>query len=130
VRNLDAPGAAQVFLCVSNSGGRFWSAAHCRERGAQIERIESVPADLPWEQQVQIADQQTRAGYAIQRQNMAQRGGATAGSTGRDPSRCAHFNQQVAYYDRLARQPQGIPSQAWIAERRKEVRDQQFRSGC
>lgn len=130
VRNLDAGGTAQVFLCVSNSGGRFWSSEHCRERGAQIDRIESVPAGLPWDQQVQIADQQTRRGYAIQRQNMAQRGGATAGTTGSDPSRCAHFNQQVEQYDRMARQPQTSSSQAWIAERRKEVRDQQFRSGC
>lgn len=130
VRNLDAAGSAQVFLCMSNSGGRFWSSEHCRERGAQIDRIESVPAGLPWDQQVQIADQQARQGYAIQRQNMTQRGGATAGSTGSDPSRCTYFNQQVEYYDRLARQPQSSSSQAWIAERRKEVRDQQFRTGC
>jgi len=130
VRNLDASGRAQIFLCVSNSGGRFWSSEHCRERGAQIDRIESVPAGVPWDQQVQIADQQTRQGYAIQRQNMAQRGGATAGTTGRDPSRCAYFNQQVEYYDRLARQPQSSSSQASIAERRKEIRDQQFRAGC
>ncbi|MDM0043769.1 hypothetical protein QTH91_04675 [Variovorax dokdonensis] len=130
VRSPDAAGSAQVFLCVSNSGSRFWSSEHCRERGAQIDRIESVPAGLPWDQQVQIADQQTRQGYAIQRKNMEQRGGATAGTTGRDPARCAHFNQQVDYYDRLARRPQSSVSQGWVAERRKEIRDQQFRSGC
>ena len=61
---------------------------------------------------------------------MTQHGGETAGTTGRDPSRCAYFNPQVEYYDRLARQPQSTSSQGWIAERRKEVRDQQFRSGC
>lgn len=130
VRNLDARGSAEVYLCVSNSGARFWSSEHCRERSAQIERIESVPGGLPWAEQVQIADQQTRQGYAVQRQAMEQRGASTAGTTGRDASRCADFNQQVEYYDRMARQPQSGASQSWIAERRKEVRDQQFRAGC
>jgi hypothetical protein len=130
VRNLDAAGAAQVYLCVSNSGGRFWSSNHCRERGALVERIESVPAGLPWDQQVQIADQQTRQGYAVQREVMAQRGASTPGTTGGDPSRCTYFNQQVEYYDRLGRSPQSGATQSWIAERRKEVRDQQFRARC
>jgi hypothetical protein len=130
VRNLDSAGSAQVFLCVSNSGGRFWSPDHCRERGALVERIEAVPGGLSWQQQVQIADQQTQQGYAVQRQAMEQRGAATVGVTAGDSSRCAHWNQQVEYYDRLARQPQSGASQSWIAERRKEARDQQFRARC
>lgn len=109
VRNLDSAGAGQVFLCVSNSGGRFWSSSHCRERGAFVERIESVPAGLPWNQQVQLADQQTRQGYAVQQRAMDQRGAATAGVTSAgDPARCAHWNQQLEYYDRLARQPRAV----------------------
>ncbi|PLC07457.1 hypothetical protein CY658_10925 [Variovorax sp. RO1] len=132
VRNLDAAGASQVFLCVSNSGGRFWSPDHCRERGALVERIEPVPAGLPWEQQVDIADRQTRQGYAVQQQAAQQRGASSPGVTGAsgDTSRCAHFNERVAYYDRLARQPQSGASQSWIAEQRKEARDQQFRARC
>ena len=130
VRNLDSAGSAQVYLCVSNSGGRFWSPDHCRERGALVERIEAVPGGLSWEQRIQIADQQTQQGYAVQRQAMGQRGAATAGVTTGDSSRCAHWNQQVEYYDRLARQPQSGASQSRIAERRKEARDQQFRARC
>lgn len=132
VRNLDAAGASQVFLCVSNSGARFWSPDHCRERGALVERIESVPAGVSWEQQVEIADQQTRQGYAVQQRAAQQRGAASPGVTGAsgDTSRCAHFNQQVEYYDRLARQPQSGASQSWIAQQRKEARDQQFRARC
>ncbi|KQW64259.1 hypothetical protein [Variovorax sp. Root411] len=132
VRNLDSAGASQVFLCVGNSGGRFWSPSHCRERSALVERIESVPAGLPWEQQVQIADQQARQGYAVQQQAMQQRASSAPGVTGAsgDTSSCAYFNQQVEYYDRLARQPQSGASQGWIAEQRKAVRDQQFRARC
>lgn len=135
VRNLDAAGAAEVFLCVSHSGGRFWSPQHCRERGALVERIEPVPGGLLWEQQVQIADQQTRQGHAVQQQAARQRGASLPGVTGgagagEDTSRCAHFNQQVAHYDRLARQPQSGASQSWIAQQRKEARDAQFRARC
>ncbi|MBS0451698.1 MAG: hypothetical protein JSS14_10320 [Proteobacteria bacterium] len=130
VRNLDAVSKSEAYLCVSNSGGRFWSPEHCRERGAQIDRIESVPAGLPWDQQVKIAEQQARQGYAIQRQNVTQHGGATAGTTGRDPSRCAHFNQQVEQLDIQARQPQSTASLGWIAQQRKDVRDRQHRAGC
>lgn len=130
VRNLEAAGASQVFLCVSNSGGRFWSANHCRERGALVERIEPVPAGLPWEQQVEVADRQTRQGYAVQQQAAQQRGAMSPGVTGGGTSRCAHFNERVAYYDRLARQPQSGATQSWIAEQRKEARDQQFRARC
>lgn len=140
VRNLDSAGAAQVFSCVTHGGGRFWSSVHCREKNALVERIESVPAGLPWEQQVEIADQQTRQGYAIQRQQMQMRGARTAGEIttsgasggGGGPARqnCAHWNEQVAYYDAMARRPQSPGAQGWIAERRKETRDAQFRAGC
>ena len=137
VRSLDSAGAAQVFSCVTHSGGRFWSSVHCREKNALVERIESVPAGLPWEQQVDIADQQTRRGYATQRQQMQVSGASTAGEIA--PSgggganarqNCAYWNEQVAYYDAMARRPQSPGTQGWIAERRKEARDAQFRTGC
>lgn len=137
VRSLDSAGAAQVFSCVTHSGGRFWSSVHCREKNALVERIESVPAGLPWEQQVEIADQQTRQGYATQRQQMLVRGASTAGEItpsggggGNARQNCAYWNEQVAYYDAMARRPQSPGAQGWIAERRKEVRDAQFRAGC
>jgi len=138
VRNLGSAGAAQVFSCVTHSGGRFWSSVHCREKNALVERIESVPAGLPWEQQVEIADQQTRQGYATQRQQMQMRGARTAGEItpsgasggGTARQNCAYWNEQVAYYDAMARRPQSAEQQGWIAERRKETRDAQFRAGC
>ncbi|WP_225785109.1 hypothetical protein [Xenophilus sp. Marseille-Q4582] len=134
VRNLDSAGTAQVFLCVSHGGGRFWSSMHCRQRNALVERIESVPAGLPWEQQVEIADQQTRQGYATQRRQMQVRGAGTAGEIGAgNPGtrqNCARWSEQVAQYDAMARQPNSAAMQGWIAERRKQARDAQFRAGC
>ncbi|MNY46611.1 hypothetical protein D3C86_1818050 [compost metagenome] len=79
-----------------------------------------------------MADRQTRQGYAVQQQAAQQRGATSPGVTGTsgDTSRCAHFNERVAHYDRLARQPQSGATQSWIAEQRKEARDQQFRARC
>lgn len=134
VRNLDSAGTAQVFLCVGHSGGRFWSSTHCREKRALVERIEPVPANLPWNQQVEIADQQTRQAYATQRQRSDNRGnpgvGHTSSAATATRESCAYWNAQVAHYDAMARQPHGPAMQGWIAERRKEARDAQFRARC
>lgn len=136
VRSLDSTSGAsggQVFLCVHHGGRRFWSSTHCREQQALVERIESVPAHLPWSEQVQIAEQKTRQGYSTQRQQMQARGAASAGVTAPGNGtrqNCSHWNEQVARYDAMARQPQSPATQGWIAERRKETRDAQFRAGC
>lgn len=130
VRDLGARGSAQVFLCVSHRGGRFWAPSHCSEHDALIERIESVPAGLPWDQQVQLADRQTREGHAVQRRRMNERGAPSAGGTSAgDPARCAHWNAQVEHWDALARRPQSAAMQGWIAEQRKAVREGAVQGG-
>lgn len=52
------PGQATVYLCKGLGGGQFWSASHCGQHQATIERMETVPASLPWSQQVQQAQTQ------------------------------------------------------------------------
>lgn len=61
-----APGQATVFLCQSQGGGQFWSAKHCGQHQALIERMETVPASLPWPQQVQQAQRQWEQAEANQ----------------------------------------------------------------
>lgn len=53
-----APGQATVYLCQGQGGGQFWAREHCVEHQATIERMETVPASLPWPQQVQQAQRQ------------------------------------------------------------------------
>jgi hypothetical protein len=53
-----APGQATVYLCQGQGGGQFWAREHCTEHQATIERMETVPASLPWAQQVQQAQRQ------------------------------------------------------------------------
>ncbi len=49
--------SATIYLCKSYGGARFWSSVTCGEKNALIERIDQV-ADVPWNQQVQQAEQQ------------------------------------------------------------------------
>jgi hypothetical protein len=48
--------AGTIYLCRAYNGSTFWAQAHCSKHNALIERIESV-ADVPWDQQVQQAEQ-------------------------------------------------------------------------
>lgn len=54
-----SPGRATVYLCQGIGGGQFWSSSHCGQHQATIERMETVPASLPWSQQVQQAQTQS-----------------------------------------------------------------------
>jgi hypothetical protein len=50
-----------IYRCRRYDGSVFWSDLHCgRHRGALIERIAKVPADLPFDQQVRLAREQAR----------------------------------------------------------------------
>ncbi len=50
-----------IYRCRRYDGSVFWSDLHCgRHRGALIERITKVPADLPFDQQVKLAREQAR----------------------------------------------------------------------
>lgn len=48
--------AASIYLCKAYNGATFWSSAHCRQHDALIDRIESVPDGLPFDQQVVLAE--------------------------------------------------------------------------
>lgn len=48
--------AGEIYLCKAYNGSTFWSQAHCNQHRAFVERIEQV-ADVPWDQQVQQAEQ-------------------------------------------------------------------------
>lgn len=49
--------AANIYLCKAYNGAMFWSSAHCNQHNALIDRIEHVADGVPWEQQVQQAEQ-------------------------------------------------------------------------
>lgn len=73
--------SATIYLCEAYNGSTFWAQAHCSKHNALIDRIETV-ADVPWDQQVQQAEQ----GKAVR----AQQAQASTGDSQR-ATRCAQL---------------------------------------
>ena len=53
--------AGTIYLCRAYSGGTFWASNHCRQHNALIERIVTVPDGMPFDQQVDLGNQQLRS---------------------------------------------------------------------
>lgn len=132
VANLDRPASAsaQIYLCKSYGGRQFWSREHCAHRQALIERIETVPANLPFNDQAEIANDQVLAARALTQPppRAAPTPSNVGGPTTQD--QCRTLDERVNYLDRLARQPQSGHMQDWITSERKNARDRQFRLRC
>jgi hypothetical protein len=123
--------AGSVYLCKSYSGSTFWSKAHCREHNALIDWIVSVPDSLPWEQQVQLAEQDRarRAAAATAQQNAVIQQRQDNGAASRQ-AECASLDAQIARYDAMARQPQSGQMQDWTTEQKRKARNRQFALKC
>lgn len=74
--------AGTVYLCKAYNGSTFWASNHCNQHNAFIERIEHVADGIPWDQQVQQAEQGRAAGIKQVQ--------ATAGDAQRQ-ARCAQL---------------------------------------
>lgn len=119
----------EIYLCKAYDGGTFWAQAHCNRHRAHIDRIVRVPAGLPFDQQVHIAEQQrdaTRAASIAAMPRTVQQEHPAAASR----VQCAALEQEIERIDARARQPLTAYEQDRLAERRKQVRDAQFRIRC
>lgn len=125
-----APGAtpaATLYLCKAYGGGMFWSTAPCSTQQATIERMVSVPDDMPFEQQVQLGNQAAAEGARLTAPPPPAAQGA-ARQEGSDE--CKLLDERIQRLDALARQPQSGATQDWIAERRRAARSRQFQLRC
>lgn len=122
-------GTQALYLCEAFGGGQFWSTRHCRLQDALVERIERVPRDLPFDQQVALA-----------RQRMAPPPGAAPALNSPAPAqpapgadvagRCRALDDRVQQLDAMARAGGHARYMDWIAAQRKSARDRQFRLRC
>ena len=121
-----------VYLCKGSSGGSFWTSQHCREHGATIDRMETVPANLSWETQLAMAKAQRDNAAALQQQpeQSSQMQGVAGGGQPDKRTDCGWLEARIKQLDSMARAG-GTPQHLdWIAARRKEARDRQFRIRC
>jgi hypothetical protein len=64
--------AATIYLCKAYSGGMFWSSAVCSTQKAVIDRTALVPDGMPFNQQVDLAQQQLEAANRLSAQPVPQ----------------------------------------------------------
>lgn len=119
-----------IYHCKAYDGGTFWSTAHCAEHRALIDRIASVPPGLPFDQQVQIAEQRRQAMMTTVQAQSAPSPVQVTTTTSSNKAECQHLDARVQQLDAMARQPQSAQVQDWIRAERKTARDRQFAIRC
>lgn len=117
-----------VYGCKADDGGMFWASSTCSEHGASMDRMTSVPEGLPFDQQVQIAEDRRRA--LETHTPVAAIVGSPSAAVPVHRGECQRLDAEVERLDAMARQPQSAQMQDWIREKRKAARDRQFRLGC
>lgn len=122
-----SPRVVTLFHCKAYSGGTFWANTHCNQHQALVDRMVSVPGNLPFDQQVKLAEgQRNTASAASLSRNIVVNNATTASKA----SQCKALNDQIVRFDAQARQPQSAQMQDWIREQRKTIRDRQFSLRC
>jgi hypothetical protein len=128
--------SATLYLCKSYGGGLFWSGGHCRDRQALIERIASVPDGLPFQQQVELAEQGRAEAQRLTAPPPPNFGTTTTTTQiitpGQRPAsvECPALAQEILQYEQMARQPQSGQMQDWLTSRKRAARDRQFQLRC
>lgn len=123
-----AAGTTTLYLCQSYGGGQFWALEHCSQRSALVERMESVPSGMLFDQQVQMAQGQRAKSAALAAPpEQTTRIESTAPSKA---SQCTALDARIRYLDQMARAGGNGQYMDWVANERKQSRDQQFRMRC
>lgn len=129
--------AGSLYLCKTYGGAMFWSGAHCREHNALIDRIESVPDGLPFDQQVELAQQSRAAAAKLYEATPRSRstqsnaaGAAQVPNLQGKAEECKALDAEITRLDAMARQPQSAQVQDWIRAEKKRARDRQFQVRC
>ena len=123
--------AGTIYLCKAYNGATFWSSEHCQMHQALIDRIVSVPANLPFDQQVNLAEQERAQREALSKPSSSQTVATTPQNvTNNKQAECASISATVAQLDSMARQPQSGQTQDSINVERRKLRDRQFALRC
>jgi hypothetical protein len=128
VQSAPAP-TAIVYLCVAYSGQRFWSNSVCSQQRATIDRMTSVPGNLPFDQQVAIAAQAANEAAHL----YAGEGAATAGAIGepaKPAAECDALDQELLAIDAATRHPMSAQQMGFYRERRMWVQSRRAALHC
>ncbi len=124
-------GPVTLYLCEGKSGGKFWSRQHCHAHGAWVDRTETVPGGLRWQDQVAAASAQRAQMAALAAPQPRWSQEALAAPAAPDPRAvCAGLERRIAELDAMGRAGSRYYDLDRIRTERRETRDQQFRLRC
>lgn len=127
------PSTVTVYRCKTYQGGRFWSSSHCRDHGALVDRMETVPARLSPPMRIEVARSQAQSREAGARQVLvAEQRSARANQREVNAAneQCEAINRRIESIDAEARQPLSGRRQDQLREERQALRSRQFQLGC
>lgn len=108
----------------------FWASNHCSQHRALIDRMESVPSNLPWDQQVLLAQQARNRAAELTRPPPVMESRTVIVNNMGNTAACEALEQHIVHLDAMARQPQSAQMQDWIKAQKADARSQQFRLRC
>lgn len=123
-------GNGTLYHCKAADGRTFWAQAACSQHHAMLDRMTTVPTDLSFEQQVEIAEHRRQALMVPSSPPAASIVAQTFSAPNADKAECKLLDARVQELDALARQPQSAATQDWIRSERKKARDRQFELRC
>lgn len=125
---------ASVYHCRAYAGGEFWSSKRCDNKTSVALRVHTVPDGMSWENQVAMAAHQSAESARLAAPPPQPRPSSATTprttSTSQSGGLCKAWEAEVLQLDALARQPHSPQGLEDIRERRRALRDQQFRSRC
>ena len=129
---VSAGARATIYFCKSYAGETFWSDTTCGTQRATIDRMTSVPASLPFAQQVAIArgEAQEAARLYESPQPVSATAIESAAPVRNRPAMCDVYDQQVRDLDAEARRPQSAARQDQIRTDRMSVMSSRARERC
>jgi hypothetical protein len=122
----EAASLITLYHCKAYTGGTFWANTHCNQHRALVDRMVTVPAVLPFAQQVELAEGARRSAATLQTAPSVTSPAPVVSS--RAP--CDGLAQQIEHLDAMARQPQLAQTQDRIRVERGRVRDLQTALRC
>ena len=127
---ITSSNAATIYLCKSYSGGSFWASDSCANHKGLIDRIVSVPDNMPFDQQVAIGEADRQNAQNLVNQQAQNTNTTTTTTTVTTTVNCDAISKEISSLDSMARQPQSASTQDWISQKKKSLRDTQFRNHC
>ena len=132
VSDPSGPRTKEIYLCRAPQGGLYWTAEHCVQRGWTIERIQRVPANVSWNDQVAAGRSQKAEAEAMAAAPPVQTYSAPSpqASTHAKNAACPGLDDRVNMLDSMGRAGSRYYDLDWVRRERKEARDQQHRLRC